>query len=80
MATLLMVSLSWLAYGHDAAQSGLFESGGFFIGCNYWAKHAGMYMWSDWHPEIIDRELAELAKYGVTVLRVFPGLPLSTAS
>jgi len=50
----------------------LFEDGGFFVGCNYWAKNAGMYMWSRWRPDVVERELAELAGNGVTVLRVFP--------
>lgn len=56
----------------SGVRSELFETGGFFTGCNYWAKHAGMYMWSDWKPQIIERELSELEKYGVSVLRVFP--------
>ena len=51
---------------------GLFGNGGFFIGCNYWAKHAGMYMWRDWRPDVVEKELAALAARGLTVLRVFP--------
>ena len=50
----------------------LFDEGRFFIGCNYWARNAGMYMWSQWRPDVIERELAELAKNGVEVMRVFP--------
>lgn len=50
----------------------LFDDGDFFIGCNYWSRHAGMYMWSRWSPEIVERELSELAHNGVTVMRVFP--------
>ena len=72
VAMALAAFLSGLACGRDEDQPGLFEPGGFFIGCNYWAKHAGMYMWSDWQPQVIDRELSDLEKYGVTVLRVFP--------
>ena len=53
----------------------LFDDGGFFIGCNYWARNAGMYMWSKWRPDVIEREIAELAKYGVSVMRVFPLWP-----
>ena len=52
--------------------SGIFTEGEFFIGCNYWAKHAGMYMWSDWRPNVVKEEIAALAKNGVTVMRVFP--------
>jgi hypothetical protein len=55
-----------------AAQDDLFASGEFFVGCNYWAKNAGMYMWSQWEPETVAKELAALAANGVTVMRVFP--------
>jgi hypothetical protein len=54
------------------ADCGLFEEGGFFIGCNYWAKNAGMYMWSKWEPDVVEKELAALSAHGVTVMRVFP--------
>ena len=37
------------------------EGGGFFVGCNYWAKNAGMYMWSQWRPDIVEKEQAELS-------------------
>ena len=50
----------------------LFGDGGFFIGCNYWSKDDGMYMWSRWHPETIEKELAAFEANGLTVLRVFP--------
>ena len=50
----------------------IFEDGGFFVGCNYWTKNAGMYMWSQWRPDVIEKELAELSKNGVEVMRVFP--------
>ena len=59
----------------SAATDDIFTQGEFFIGCNYWAKHAGMYMWSNWKPDVVERELAELAKNGVTVMRVFPLWP-----
>ena len=51
---------------------GIFAEGGFFVGCNYWAKNAGMYMWSQWEPATVEAELAALAANGVTVMRVFP--------
>lgn len=54
------------------ADKDIFGEGGFFIGCNYWAKNAGMYMWSDWNRGIVEKELAALAANGVTVMRVFP--------
>ena len=31
-----------------------FINGGFKIGCNYWASHAGVAMWSDWRPSYRD--------------------------
>ena len=30
----------------DYATRDIFTDGEFFVGCNYWAKNAGMYMWS----------------------------------
>ena len=50
----------------------IFEDGEFFVGCNYWAKNAGMYMWSEWRPDVLETEMSALAKNGVTVMRVFP--------
>ena len=58
--------------GAVEASCDLFGLGKFFIGCNYWAKHAGMYMWRDWRPEVVEAEIAALAKNGVEVMRVFP--------
>ena len=47
----------------------------FFVGCNYWASHAGMYMWRDWNPRQVESDLDRLAAHGMTVLRVFPLWP-----
>ena len=55
-----------------APECEIFCSGGFFVGCNYWAKNAGMYMWSQWRPDVIEKELSELSMNGVEVMRVFP--------
>ena len=55
-----------------AASADIFAEGGFFVGCNYWAKNAGLYMWSRWDPATVKAELAALAANGVTVMRVFP--------
>lgn len=59
----------------DYATRDIFTDGEFFVGCNYWAKNAGMYMWSSWSPETVENEIAALAKYGTCVLRVFPLWP-----
>jgi beta-galactosidase len=60
------------AEASDYATRDIFTDGEFFVGCNYWAKNAGMYMWSRWSPETVEREVAELAKHGTRVMRVFP--------
>ena len=51
---------------------GIFASGKFFTGCNYWAGHAGMMMWRDWRPDFVELEFEALAANGLRVLRVFP--------
>ena len=53
----------------------LFTPGTFFVGCNYWAGHAGMMMWRDWRPDVVEREFAAIAANGLGVLRVFPLWP-----
>ncbi|MBR6372380.1 MAG: hypothetical protein IKS20_04295 [Victivallales bacterium] len=45
------------------------------IGCNYWASHAGMYMWRDWREDVVERDFAKLSELGITMLRVFPLWP-----
>ncbi len=49
--------------------------GKFDLGCNYWASHAGVHMWSDWRPDVIEEDLQQLAKMGLKILRVFPLWP-----
>lgn len=44
----------------------------FSIGCNYWASHAGVYMWREWKPSVIENDLKSLSECGIGVLRVFP--------
>ena len=50
----------------------LFTCGKFVTGCNYWASHAGMYMWRNWDGEQVEKDLAALKENGVDVMRVFP--------
>jgi hypothetical protein len=50
-------------------------SGKISAGANYWASHAGIHMWRDWRPEVIDQDFAKLAASGLDVLRVFPLWP-----
>ncbi len=49
--------------------------GSFALGCNYWASHAGTRMWSDWQPEVVDRDFRALADTGLQVIRLFPLWP-----
>lgn len=51
------------------------DSGKFFIGCNYWASHAGTAMWCEWKAVIVDMDLKKLSEEGLEVLRVFPLWP-----
>ena len=67
-----IVSGAFAAPSSDYAKRDIFTDGEFFVGCNYWAKNAGMYMWSQWSPETVEAEIAALAKHGTTVMRVFP--------
>ncbi|MBN8217303.1 MAG: hypothetical protein J0L75_11725 [Spirochaetes bacterium] len=47
----------------------------FELGCNYWASHAGVHMWSQWDEAVVRRDLDHLAGLGVSLLRVFPLWP-----
>ena len=70
---LVMVAAASVAWsGFCGGAEDLFSEGRFFVGCNYWAKNAGMYMWSQWRPDVVEKELAELSANGVEVMRVFP--------
>ena len=44
----------------------------FYVGCNYWASHAGTNMWREWDETIVRKDLSDLYEYGVRVIRVFP--------
>ena len=50
-------------------------SGSFALGCNYWASHAGIFMWRDWRPDVINSDFETLAANGIELLRVFPLWP-----
>ena len=59
----------------SALTENFLPSGRFRVGCNYWASHAGAHMWSDWQPQIVSADLAQLAESKLTLLRVFPLWP-----
>lgn len=67
--------LAIINLGEYGMAQDLFGAGSFVVGCNYWASHAGMRMWSDWRPEVVEADLAQLAKSGCQILRVFPLWP-----
>ncbi len=54
----------------------LTSPGQFLIGANYWASHAGMHMWSDWQPAVVEADLKQLSQIGLQILRVFPLWPV----
>ena len=68
-----VLSVGTARAGEKAPES--FGCDRFFVGCNYWASHAGMYMWRDWNPGQVEKDLDLLARHGVEVLRVFPLWP-----
>ncbi|MBR2488861.1 MAG: cellulase family glycosylhydrolase [Clostridia bacterium] len=45
---------------------------GFTLGCNYWASHAGTYMWRNWDESVVENDLKLLSECGIETLRVFP--------
>jgi len=54
----------------------LLSPGSFLLGCNYWASHAGLHMWSDWRRAVVEADLQQLSQSGLQVLRVFPLWPV----
>ena len=49
-----------------------FENGKLYAGCNYWASHAGIYMWSRWDEKTVDDDFRQLSEIGIELARVFP--------
>lgn len=44
----------------------------FRIGVNYWASHAGLFMWRRWDEDVVRNDLDILLAAGFRFLRVFP--------
>ncbi len=44
----------------------------FLLGFNYWASHAGIYMWRRYDKQVVERDLKLLASHGANAIRVFP--------
>ncbi len=53
----------------------IFAPGTFILGANYWASHAGTAMWSDWRPDVVEKDFKTLSVNGIKYLRVFPLWP-----
>ncbi|MBO5878967.1 MAG: beta-galactosidase trimerization domain-containing protein [Clostridia bacterium] len=53
-------------------EQNFFESGKFFIGCNWWASHAGTNMWHDWNAAAVEADIKRLKEAKIDVMRVFP--------
>ncbi|HPQ47009.1 MAG TPA: cellulase family glycosylhydrolase [Clostridia bacterium] len=45
------------------------------LGCNYWASHAGLKMWSIWDSSAVLEDLDLLREWGIKVIRIFPIWP-----
>lgn len=58
-----------------AGEENVFETGALYTGVNYWASHAGMYMWRNWSAETVEKDLSVLEDAGVVMMRVFPLWP-----
>ena len=67
----LFVSFCEAMVGHGD----MFSDGRFRTGCNYWASHAGMYMWRNWDAAQVEKDVAALKAEGVDIMRVFPLWP-----
>ena len=50
-----------------AGYHNVFEEGGLYTGCNYWASNAGLYMWRRWEPETVKKDIELLAASGVNM-------------
>ena len=50
----------------------LLEPGAFVLGCNYWASNAGLYMYQDWKPEVVEEDFRKMAEINMQMIRIFP--------
>ncbi len=55
--------------------SKIFTEGKFEIGCNYWASHAGIEMWSRWDEAVVEADLKRLKDAKIRIIRMFPLWP-----
>ena len=58
-ASRMLLLLATLAAADVHSESGgVFTDGAFYTGCNYWASHAGVYMWRDRNGEQVEKDMA----------------------
>lgn len=50
----------------------IFESGKFFLGCNWWASNAGTNMWHEWDASVVENDIKKIKEAKLDVMRVFP--------
>ena len=48
------------------------DKGSFYVGVNYWASNAGIYMWQNWDEEVVRKDMKLLTDCGIKVFRIFP--------
>ena len=63
------------AFAANAEAPSLFKDGEFRAGCNYWASDSGIYMWRRWNAATVEKDVADLARNGISLMRVFPLWP-----
>jgi len=51
---LLLSTLTTIRADSAPRACGIFTDGAFYTGCNYWASHAGVYMWRAWNGEQVE--------------------------
>ena len=52
------------------------KNGKLMLGINYWASENAINMWSDWKPEVIEKDFELMKNAGIDYLRVFPLWPV----
>ena len=60
---MLLAAVSAIGIAASGECHSSFSDGGeFSVGCNYWASHAGMYMWRNWDAKQVEKDLDKLAE------------------
>lgn len=52
------------------------QNGKLMIGINYWASENAINMWSDWKPDVIEKDFKLMKNAGIDYLRIFPLWPV----